>query len=96
MKSLKFNWDEGNIGHIAQHGISPEEAEQVVRNRPFDLETQIRNGEDRVSQLGATVDGRVLVVVTTSRRGRIRVVTAWPAKERLRQFYETQRRLRDA
>jgi uncharacterized protein len=71
-----FHWDAGNVDHIAKHGITPAEAEQVILNNPFDLELQVRNGETRIPQLGETDGGRVLVVVTTMRDELIRVVTA--------------------
>lgn len=43
-----YDWDELNIGHIALHGITPGEAEQVIGNEPLDLEVQFRNGEKRI------------------------------------------------
>ena len=86
-----FHWDAGNVDHIAKHGITPAEAEQVILNNPFDLEFQVRNGETRIPQLGETDAGRVLVVVTTMREELIRVVTAFPADVRLRKFYYAQK-----
>ena len=72
---LIFEWDQGNIDHIAKHGITPGEAEQVVLNNPVDLEFQVRSGEERIAQVGQTDTGRILVVVTTVRDELIRVVT---------------------
>lgn len=89
---IEFDWDEENIEHLAQHQISPEEAEQVILNRPLDLESYIRNGEDRTVQIGETDEGRILIVVSTMRDKKVRVVTAWPAKERLRRYFSTQKR----
>lgn len=86
-----FDWDEGNLEHVAEHGITPAETEQVILNNPVDLEFQIRNGEERIAQLGETDAGRILVVITTMRGELIRVVTAFPAKERLRNLYRTQK-----
>src|SRR5271156_987128 len=91
MASFQFDWDEQNIGHFANHQISPVEAEQVIRNRPIDLRSELRNGEERVVQIGETDASRILVVVSTMREQKVRVVTAWPAKERLRRFFETQK-----
>ena len=87
-----FNWDEENIGHLVRHDIEPEEAEQVTQNRPADLGTELRNGEERIAQVGETDAGRILIVVTTMREKRIRIITAWPAKERLRRYFQTQKR----
>ena len=87
-----FDWDEENSRHLAAHEISPVETEHVIRNRPLDLESHLRNNEERVVQVGETDARRILVVVSTMRDERIRVVTAWPAKERLRRYFLTQKR----
>ena len=89
---LCFNWDEENICHLARHEISPAEAEEVIGNRPCDLESELRDGEERVVQVGETDAGRILIVVSTTRDQKTRVVTAWPAKERLRRYFQTQKR----
>jgi len=86
-----FHWDSGNIDHIAKHGIAPAEAEQVVLNEPFDLRFEMRSGEERITQVGETDNGRILVVVTTMGGGLIRVVTAMPANRKLRKLYLTQK-----
>ena len=59
-------------------------------NEPVDLELQLRSGEDRMVQVGETDAGRILVVVTTWRNGKLRVITAFPAKKKIREFYERQ------
>ena len=92
MAPFQFEWDEVNTGHLARHQIEPSEVEQVILNRPADLEAHLRNGEDRIVQVGETDTGRIFIVVTTMCDGRIRVVTAWPAKERLRRYFLTQKR----
>jgi uncharacterized DUF497 family protein/predicted DNA binding CopG/RHH family protein len=77
----KFDWDQANIRHIAEHDVSPDEAEQVIRNEPFEIDFQRYEEEDRTSELGETNSGRILVVVSTTRGSAIRVVTAYaPAK----------------
>jgi uncharacterized protein len=86
-----FQWDSENISHIAEHGITPEEAEQVIVNDPFDFDIQYRKNEERIVQLGETAKGRILVVVTTWRDNLIRVITAFPASKALRTFYISQK-----
>ncbi|HVJ05425.1 MAG TPA: BrnT family toxin [Candidatus Saccharimonadales bacterium] len=93
---MEFSWDDANRTHIAEHGVSQEEAEQVVLNVPLDLEVQIRGGEERTLQVGETDDGRLLIVVTTWRHHKVRVVTAFPAKKKIREFYEQQEGKRQA
>jgi uncharacterized DUF497 family protein len=88
---IEFNWDEANIGHMARHGVLPQEAEQVVVNDPVDLGMEIVEGEERHLNLGATLHGRVLLVVTTWREERVRVVTAFEPIKRLTQLYYQER-----
>ncbi len=90
-RSPQFEWDDAHLSHIAEHGISAKEAEEVLRNKPLDLEMQTRNGEERIVQVGETDAGRVLVVVNTFRRERVRVVTAFPAKSRLLRYWRSLR-----
>ena len=70
---LSSDWDEANLGHVARHSVLPEEAEQVILNDPVGVGMEIVEGEERYLSLGATVQGRVLLVVTTWRESRARV-----------------------
>ena len=83
--------NEANIGHVARHSVLPEEAEQVVLSGPLDLGVEIVEGEERYLNLGATMQGRVLLVVTTWREDRVRIVTAFEPIKRLIQFYYQER-----
>ena len=85
--SILFDWDEANIAHITEHGVSSMEAEEVIANRPLDLDYSIRSGEVRLRQVGETSDGRILAVISTIRDARIRVITAYPASRSLRATY---------
>jgi uncharacterized DUF497 family protein len=87
MASFQFDWDEQNIGHLALRQISQAEAEQVILNRPVDLQSHLRNGEDRLAQVGETAVGKILVVVSTVRNKKVRVVTAWPANKSYRRYF---------
>lgn len=69
----------------------PQEAEQVILNDPLDFGLEIVEGEERYLNLGATVHGRVLLVVTTWREERVRVVTAFEPIKRLIQLYYKER-----
>jgi uncharacterized DUF497 family protein len=83
---MPFQWDDGNIDHIAKHDITPDEAEQVIENEPLDAGAVLRNGETRTVHVGETDAGRVLIVVVTERSGIYRVVTARPATRKERAF----------
>ncbi len=73
---MPFDWDEFNIAHIAEHNVLPAEAEEACTNKPVALYFADRNGEERFVQIGETLAGRVLQVVTTLRNDLTRVVTA--------------------
>jgi uncharacterized DUF497 family protein len=95
MGAAVFDWDEENIRHIAEHGITPDEAEQVLRNDPADGGVQSSEGEERFVEVGVTDALRVLVVITTYRGALIRVVTAYPATPAFRNFYAREKGHRD-
>jgi uncharacterized DUF497 family protein len=82
-----FDWDDANRAHLDRHDVTPEEAEQVVSGASLPLEIDERSGEDRHTELGETAAGRLLLVVWTERRGKIRVVTAFPAKRKWRALW---------
>ena len=84
---LLFDWDQSNRKHVARHQVTPGEAEEVILNDPVDLEMQTEEGEERLVQLGETGEGRILIVVTTWRAEKIRVITAFLAPRRLRELY---------
>jgi uncharacterized DUF497 family protein len=71
-----FDWDDFNTAHIAEHGVSRMEAEEACTNKPIAIEYTTRNGEERFVQIGETLAGRVLLVVSTSRNSLTRVITA--------------------
>ena len=83
-----FDWDDANRAHIARHGVTAGEAEQVVLGASLPLVTEERGGEDRHTELGETTEGRLLLVVWTWRRRRIRVVTAFPARRKWRALWK--------
>ena len=82
-----FDWDDANRAHLARHEIAPGDAEQVVLGASLPLEIEERSGEERHTALGETSAGRLLVVVWMWRQGKIRVVTAFPAKRKWRALW---------
>lgn len=57
----EFDWDDGNVEHIARHGVEPWEAEEAVadvRRAAFSA-----RGENRAGVIGMTENGRMLVVI---------------------------------
>jgi uncharacterized DUF497 family protein len=87
--STEYQWDSWNLDHIARHGISAGEAEEVLENDPYDLDVQIVNGEVRTPHLGETSSGRILIVIAQwmDEERKARVVTAFEPTKRLRKDY---------
>jgi uncharacterized DUF497 family protein len=52
-----FDWDDVNRDHIARHGATPDEAEQVYWNDPLYLGWDEREGEIRYNCIGKTRKG---------------------------------------
>lgn len=77
--SIEFDWDNANLEHIAEHDVTAEEVESALYGITLDIEYQDWHGEERFAELGATAQGRYLVVWTTWRGNRLRVVTAYDA-----------------
>ena len=72
MRFWNFDWDEGNIDHIARHGVDIDEVEQALASKPL-----IRKGRsDRYFPFGRTRAGRLFIVVKNLGKGWARVITA--------------------
>lgn len=74
MVTREIRWTEWSEDHVAAHGVSPDEVEQVVHTRPR-LVVSGRDGTEYV--FGTTTAGRYLMVVLVAARdGRDYVATA--------------------
>lgn len=73
MQAYDFWWEDDNIEHIANHGVEPYEAEEVITNQP-----RLKHaGDGKYFAYGQTDAGRYLLVVYAPKSGRrVRVVTA--------------------
>jgi uncharacterized DUF497 family protein len=58
---MEFRWNEWNIEHLARHGVSPEEAERVIRNarRPYPVQRE----EEKWLVWGPNSGGRLLQLI---------------------------------
>jgi len=91
MNNEFFDWDTANIGHVAEHDVAPEDAEEVLLGDPLEMgfETSAA-GEDRWTYIGETSQGEVLQAVITLRGEKIRVVTAFePTRQDKLLYLET-------
>ncbi|MGA2074830.1 MAG: BrnT family toxin [Terriglobia bacterium] len=83
----EFDWDTGNVRHLAAHRITRPEFEQAMRHDPIIIDFSDESGEERWYALGATDRLRVLFLVFAFRGERIRPITGWDAGKKLRELY---------
>jgi len=86
-----FDWDDGNIHkNWEQHGVSPDEAEDVFFHEPLVVRSDLRHSksEKRYFALGQTGAGRRLFVVFTVRRKLIRVISVRDMNRNETEAYE--------
>jgi len=90
MRISEFEWDDGNLLHLAlRHGIEAEEAEEVFALHPIFRKTK----RGHYAAFGPTLSGRLLVVVFIYRgRGEARVITGWDMNAAERRYYQRQRK----
>jgi uncharacterized DUF497 family protein len=87
----RLDWDEWNIEHIAKHGITREQVEQVIASG----ETIARESrKNRFLVLGPTREGQLLAVVfgpTPNEPGAFYTFSARTASRQERRFYHQQK-----
>ena len=85
MKVTSLEWDDHNIEHIARHGVSPQEVEEVC----FGLHICMKERVDRYVLSGKTPDGRYLIVVIQRLHAdAFRPITAFDMSEDYRRLYK--------
>jgi uncharacterized protein len=88
MKIQEILWPEDRIEHIAQHGVEPEEVEEVCFGRPLILRAKASGQNPAYYVLGQTEAGRYLFCVMLEfPEGKGYPVTARPMVERERQRF---------
>jgi len=83
----EFDWDQHNEQHLARHGISQTEAEDVLLGNHILLEYQMEGNEQRWIAVGATRANRILTIVFAVRGEAIRPITGWDADEETTDVY---------
>lgn len=85
--SREFDWDEHNEQHLARHGISPRDAEDVLLGNHILLQYQTAGNEQRWVAVGATRTGRVLSIVFAVRGEAMRPITGWVSDKETADMY---------
>ena len=85
-----FDWDVGNRGKNAAHGVSDEECEDVFLQLPLVVAADIKHSEQesRFWVLGHTAMGRRLFLIFTPRGSRIRIISARAMTKQERRIYD--------
>jgi uncharacterized DUF497 family protein len=87
----RLQWDDWNREHIAKHGVTPEEADEVLASEPVVRKTY----KERYQLLGPTRSGRILSVIVGQDPEPPHswyVFSARPASRRERQTYKELRK----
>ena len=82
-----FDWDEDNLRKIRAHRIKQAEVEQVLSRDPILVYEQDSDGEIRYVYYGETEKNRMIAVVLTERKDKIRVITAYDMDAGQKQDY---------
>ena len=91
MKIQNITWNQETVDHIANHGVSPEEVEQVLFNDE-DVPIIMRGKENKYLTYGETDSGRLLLVVWVWRHKKTRIVTARDMTKKEKQFYRKRKK----
>jgi uncharacterized DUF497 family protein len=83
----EFDWDQQNERHLASHGISRFDAEDVLSGNHVLLEYQMEGDEQRWVAVGATRNGRIFNVVFSLRGEAVRPITGWAADKATADLY---------
>ena len=78
MAKAIFIWDEENVPHIAEHGLTPEEVETVVNNPKNDFD--LSNSTGRGVMFGRTKTSKYILVAFDQHGEKpwtVRVTTAY-------------------
>ncbi len=82
-------WDSWNVAHIARHGVTRREVEEVCHGRPISREAYA----SRIMVIGPTRGGRIVAaVLEPEEEGAYYVVTARLASRRERRLYQQESR----
>ena len=90
MDGVELERDDANVDHLALHGISPDEVEELFE-APVIRRRGGTDARDRFRVLGRTGAGRYLAIVYQQKaRGLIRPFTGWDMRPHERDLYDRQ------
>lgn len=87
---IEFDWDKGNIGKNLRHKILDKETEEVFFDeQKKTFKDKLHSGkEERFRVVGKTKKGKLLFIVFTVRKGKIRIISARTINKKEVYLYE--------
>ena len=89
--SEEFEWDKGNIGKNKKHRVEDKETEEVFLDEgKVILKDKLHSSskEERFIVIGKTKKNRLLYIVFTNRKKKIRIISARNINKKEVHFYE--------
>lgn len=90
-KIVGFEWDKWNIDKsYKKHGITPNETEEVLLDQDVKIEKDFKHQEEeeRFIAIGRTTENKLLFVVFTFRKDKIRVISGRQANKKEKEVYQ--------
>jgi len=84
-----FDWDDHNIEKIIRkHGVTPGECEEALLGELIVyFDDKHSQNEIRYIALGETFSGKLLFIVLTIRKNKVRIISARPMSRKEREVY---------
>lgn len=86
-----FEWNRANIDKsFEKHGITPNQSEEIFLDEDLKVIRDIKHSqkEKRLIAIGKTFENKILFIVFTIRKNKIRIISARPANKKERRNYE--------
>ncbi len=89
-EAFEFQWDKGNIDKNKKHNVPDKESEEVFFDKQrFIFKDHVHSqNEERFRVIGGTKNKRLLLVVFTKRKDKIRIISARDVNKNERRLYE--------
>lgn len=88
-KFIEFEWDEGNSYKSAdKHGVGNSEAEKTFFGFNIIIEDIDHSNEEKRYKLLGGSDDKILMIVFTERKNKVRIISSRIANKKERQIYK--------
>lgn len=89
---VSFDWDDGNLWHIKKHKVEYSESEEIFYDEPvFFTDEKHSLHEKRYAVYGLTDENRLLVIIFTIRKSKIRIISARDSNKKEKAIYKNKK-----